>query len=341
MTGLRVFVSCTVTPLNQMKNEPIISDHLLITYVKGEASAQETQIVEDWLAESVDNRNELGKIKLLWKGSEAIADFEAIDMAKNWKELQSRISQAPEKSTVKWHVWKYAAALLLLAAVTFLIIRPGEELVMQNALASEGPIELSLADGSKVWLNKGASLDYPEKFIGSKREVTLKGEAFFEVTHNPEKPFIVTADGTTTEVLGTSFNIYEGEGELFQLVLKTGKVRFTKDRKRATLLPGDKISVNARGEIMKTANTDRNFMSWKTRKLVFENTPMEEVIGDISRLYGVVLEITDKEFLSCPLNATFNNEPLEEVMGTIELLFNVEARQNGQLYQLIGKGCNK
>lgn len=319
-----------------MKNDSIISDHLLVSYLKGKTSVEETQAVENWLSEDAKNKSELEKIEQIWSSSTSLSDFESIDLAKNWSQVQSKLNK--EGETRKSHFWKYAAAILLIATVSFLILQPGE-VVMKQTLAYDGPKQVTLPDGSEVWLNKGASLDYPESFASRSREVTLKGEAFFEVAHNPEKPFIVTADGTTTEVLGTSFNIKEGEGEVLQLVLETGKVRFTKDRKRATLAPGDMINVDAQGNITKTTNTDRNFISWKTKKLVFENTPMTEVVGDISKLYGVVLEITDKDFLNCPLTTTFQNETLEEVMETIEMLFNIEVKQSGQLYQLVGKGC--
>lgn len=323
-----------------MKNKANISDHLLISYLNQTISVDEKQLVDEWLAQSSENQLELEKLELAWKRADGLNDFEAIDLNKNWVALQRKMGSGNKKSGLGWHLWKYAAAVLLIATVAFLLLRPQEVLIQQMA-AYDDQKEVVLSDGTVVWLNKGASLDYPETFSSDIREVSLKGEAFFDVTHNPDKPFVVTADGTTTEVLGTTFTIAEKEGQELKLILATGKVRFTKNDQQATLTPGQMIEVDSNGIVTQKDNHDRNFMSWKTRKLTFENTLMKEVIGDISKLYGIVLEIKDEAFLTCPLTTTFQDEPLEDVLETIELLFNIEIQQNGQLYQLIGKGCKQ
>lgn len=321
-----------------MKNNSIISDHQLIDYVKGAASAEEKQQVEEWLARNSDNQIELDRIKAIWQNAGSLSDFDAIDLTKNWIALQAKINESGQKAPLVRYLWRYAAAIVLLAVVTFLIMKP-REVEMQEMTASISPTNVTLADGTQVWLKDGATLIYPESFSADAREVSLIGEAFFEVTHNPEHPFIVTAGDTKTEVLGTSFNINKGEGNLLELTLITGKVRFVKGDQQALLTPGQKINVSVDGMMLKSINSPTNFMSWRTRKLTFENTPMEAVLGDISRLYGVVLEIMDKDFLKCPLTTTFENETIEEVLDTIAALFNIDIQQNGQHYQLMGKGC--
>lgn len=323
-----------------MKNKANISDHLLISYLNQTIAADKKQLVDEWLAQSSENQLELDKIELAWKRADGLKDFEAIDLDKNWLSLQRKMGSNKKQSGFGWQVWKYAAAVLLIATVAFLILRP-QDVVIQQMTAYGGQKEVVLSDGTVVWLNKGASLDYPETFSADRREVSLKGEAFFDVAHNPEKPFVVTADGTTTEVLGTTFTITEQEGEVLKLVLATGKVRFTKDNQQAILTPGQMIEVDGNGKVTKAENKNQNFMSWKTKKLTFDNTPMKEVIGEISKLYGIVLEIEDKGFLTCPLTTTFQDETLEDVLETIELLFNIDIQQNGQLYQLVGKGCEQ
>lgn len=321
-----------------MKNNPIISDHLLLSYVKGEANREEIRQVEDWLALDSDNQIALDKLKSVWESANAISDFDVIDLARNWDELQGKIRAGAKNRFLVPKIWRYAAAIVLLAVASFLILRPGE-VKMLEMTGSISPTTLTLADGTEVWLKEGATLAYPESFASDMRAVSLVGEAFFEVTHNPEQPFVVTAGDTKTEVLGTSFNLKNGEGELLELTLITGKVRFVKGSQQALLTPGQKVNVNAEGLVLKSINSQTNFMSWRTKKLTFENTPMEEVIGDISRLYGVVLEIMEKDFLDCTITTTFENETLEEVLDTIVSFFNIEIEQDGQLYQLIGKGC--
>ena len=222
---------------------------------------------------------------------------------------------------------------------TFLILKPGQ-VEMLEMTASNGLLEVTLADETSVWLNEGATLVYPASFTDSKREVSLTGEAFFDVAHNPEQPFVVSAGDTKTEVLGTSFNLNKAEGEVLELALITGKVRFLKGNQHATLEPGQKISVDKEGLVLKSVNRKSNFMSWRTNTLTFENTPMKEAIGDISQHYNIVLEIMDEGFLGCQITTTFEDEPLEHVLETIADLFNITVQRDGQIYQLMGKGCN-
>ncbi len=322
-----------------MKEKAVISDHLLINYLKQETTVEENQQVEDWLRSDPENQKDLDKIRLVWEKSESLKDFEAVDLDRNWRSIQGKIGRE-KGSALKWQVWKYAAAVLLIAAVSVFLLKP-EELKMQQAVASTDPLEVVLADGSTVWLNKGATLDYPEEFTASSREVTLTGEGYFDIAHNSQKPFKVLADGTTTEVLGTTFTVKEGEGELLEVVLATGKVRFTKGKQRVTLAPGQMVLVDAKGGVTKRDNSNPNFMSWKTRTLTFDNAPMKEVISEVSNLYDIVLEIEDKDFLDCPLTTTFQDESLDDVLETIALLFNIEIKQDGRLYQLIGNGCRQ
>ncbi|MFY0591619.1 FecR family protein [Roseivirga sp.] len=321
-----------------MKNDSIISDHQLLNYLKDAATPEEKAQIDAWLFEGEENRLELENIRKVWERSQSLEDFESIDLDRNWSQLQAKIGNPANEKSSKQYIWRYAAAVVLLAAATFLLLKPGT-VEMQEMVASNGKAEVHLADGTTVWLNEGAKLDYPDAFKGDYREVTLEGEAFFDVAHNPDKPFVVNAGGTKTEVLGTTFNINKGEGESFELNLITGKVRFTKGRQQALLDPGQKITVDAKGSVKKTVNREVNFMSWRTNKLVFENTPMEEVVSDISAHYGVVLEIMHKGFLGCPVTTTFENETIDEVLETLADLFDITIKREGQLYQLVGKGC--
>ncbi|OEK07030.1 FecR family protein [Roseivirga misakiensis] len=322
-----------------MKNDSTISDHLLLDYVREIASPEEKTKVEAWLSEDKENQVELDKLRKVWERSNTIQDFDAIDLNKNWAALQSKtdIASTKQMSNTRY-IWKYAAAVVLLAATAFLWLRP-ERIEMREMVADSGKVEVRLSDGTIVWLNEGAKLDYPDTFTGGKREVTLEGEAFFDVAHNPDKPFVVSAGSTKTEVLGTSFNINKGDGEAFELNLITGKVRFTKGKQQATLTPGQKVTVDSKGLVQKSMSDKPNLMSWRTNKLVFDNTPMEEVVSDISEHYKVVLEIMHKDFLGCPVTTTFENEPLDEVLATLAEVFDITIKREGQLYQLVGTGC--
>lgn len=324
-----------------MNEETTISDELLTAYLNQQVSTEDRAKVEAWMNSNAENGRHFAKLEQAWKHAAAIEDFEAIDVEARWNQMQPLLDKTPKGKQVQFlpKVWRYAATLVLLAVAAFLVSRLNQSATMLEVVAEAGNRQVMLPDGSEVWLNKGAKLQYPERFSSDQRLVTLAGEAFFEVTHNPEQPFLVSADGTETRVLGTSFNIKEEEGEALELVLVTGKVRFTKEEHIETLAPGDVVRVGEDGEVTKTRNADLNFMSWKTRTLQFDNTPMRKVIEDVEKLYGVTIQIEQESMKTCPLTTTFQDESLEDIFETIKILFDAQIEQSDQGYIIRGNGC--
>ncbi|GAB5524773.1 MAG: DUF4974 domain-containing protein [Roseivirga sp.] len=327
-----------------MENKATISEHLLVSYWKGEATEAETRQVEGWMAASSENEQLFDKWRQAWEHAGAMADFEAIDVEANWKEVKRKITteEKPGRQIGFFPgVWRYAAAIVLIATVSFLTwqwMTPPEVL---SVTASTEPINVSLPDGTQVWLNKGATLEYPEAFAADKRQVELTGEAFFEVVHMPEKPFSVMADRTETRVLGTSFNLNEKAGDELELVLITGKVQFSKGQQQEVLAPGEKVQVDEAGTVTKTVNEVRNFMAWKTRRLEFDSTSMQDVVSDVAKLYGISLQIESDALKTCALTTTFQNDPLESVFDTFKILFEAETVKSDQGYIIKGGGCRK
>lgn len=329
--------------MNSMENKATISEHLLVSYWKGEATEAETQQVEQWLAASGENKQLFDKWQQAWEHAGAMADFAAIDVEANWKEVKRKITEEEPTRQIGFfpNVWRYAAAIVLIATVSFLTwqwMTPPEVL---SVTASAEPMNVSLPDGTQVWLNKGATLEYPEEFAADNRQVELTGEAFFEVVHMPEKPFSVMADRTETRVLGTSFNLNEKEGDALELVLITGKVQFSKGQHEEVLAPGEKVLVDEEGKVTKTVNEVRNFMAWKTRRLEFDSTSMQDVVSDVAKLYGISLQIESDALKTCALTTTFQNDPLESVFDTFKILFEAETVKSDQGYIIKGGGCNR
>ena len=325
-----------------MENKATISEHLLVAYWTDSASAEERQEVENWLAGNEENQGLFDQWKKVWEQSESLKDFEAIDVEARWKQFKQEVKFEEETKTVRFFpaVWRYAAALLLIAAATFLLWPGGNSQAgMLEVVASNGPEMVTLPDGSQVWLNEQATLRYPAQFAANKRLVELEGEAFFEVTHNPAQPFSVMADDTETRVLGTSFNIKEQEGNKLELVLVTGKVRFSRANDWEILAPGEKLIVDDAGEISKSDNANPNFMSWRTRKLVFDSTAMHQVVRDVEALYGVQISIDSEIIRDCPLHTTFQNDDLLDVLETFKILFDAEVQQTDQGYRIVGGVC--
>ena len=323
-----------------MKEGSTIEEHLLKDYWQGEATEADAKLVEAWLAESGENARLYEQWQQAWEHAGAMADFEAIDVEARWKQVKGQLPGTGKGKQVSFFptVWRYAAGLVLLAAFTYLLW-PSGEVQMREVTASAETVKVDLPDGTEVWLNENATLRYPEKFEASSRKVELTGEAFFEVTHNPDRPFSVLSDGTETRVLGTSFNLKEQEGDKLELILVTGKVRFEKGEEWEILAPGEKLTVDEAGTITKQLNNETNFMAWRTRKLVFDNTAMRDVIKDVQALYDVEIEIASALFADCPLTTTFQNDSLEVVLETFNILFDTKTEKTDQGYRIVGGGC--
>lgn len=158
-----------------------------------------------------------------------------------------------------------------------------------------GEYQLTLADGSRVWLNSGTRLRYPVNFIGEKREVYLEGEAYFEVTRS-EKPFVVHGGGQNVRVLGTSFNVmaYRDEPKV-QTTLVTGSVRVTLDEqsgKTVLLTPGQQAELDKNsGDItMRVVNVE-NYTGWKDKLFIFDEEDLETMMRKLARWYDVDISI--------------------------------------------------
>ncbi|MBB6236855.1 ferric-dicitrate binding protein FerR (iron transport regulator) [Pedobacter sp. AK013] len=177
---------------------------------------------------------------------------------------------------------------------------------------------VNLPDGSKVWLNAESKLTYPVAFSGNIRKIALQGEAYFEVTHNPDKPFIVCFKGSNVKVLGTHFNICAyNDGETPKTTLLQGSVEVSTGDCKKIILPGQQAISSHNIAIV---NIDTNHvMGWKNGNFSFEHERIGTVMGKISRWYDVDVkyqgEVTQEEFVgSIP-----KSKNLEEVLHRLEL----------------------
>jgi ferric-dicitrate binding protein FerR (iron transport regulator) len=152
-----------------------------------------------------------------------------------------------------------------------------------------GQYQVQLPDGSWVWLNAASSLRFPTAFNGSTRTVEITGEAYFEVTHNAAQPFKVIANGTTTEVLGTHFNVHAYNDEaLLKTTLVEGKVKITKGNAQDILKPGQQAQVSNDNRLTVVDNVDMDeVLAWKNGLFRFSNADIETVMKQVERWYDV------------------------------------------------------
>jgi len=198
---------------------------------------------------------------------------------------------------------------------------------MQTVTSRQGMVtDFELADGTKVWLNSGSSLQSPMLFTGDLRTVKLTGEAYFEVTRDEKKPFRVKAGDLNIEVLGTSFNVVSyAEDRQSEVVLVEGKVNlFTeKDQVKKVfgiLYPGQRAIYKEDSQMIAAEKVEVDkYISWREGNLIFRNDNMEDVVRRLSRWFNVEIIIKDPEIKNYGYKASFRNETLTQVLNLLKL----------------------
>lgn len=249
-----------------------------------------------------------------------------------------------ERSVVSY--WRVAAAVLLLAAVGITLyisdLLPfiGEVRYAEYVTADAQRLQVNLPDGTVVWLNADTKLRTPGEFDGDMREVFLEGEAFFDVTHDPHKPFIIRAGQVTTTVLGTSFNVRNYTGEFPEVAVVTGKVSVHAANAEVILSRGERalVSQTTIGKDM-FGDFDR-YEAWKDGKLVFEDRTVSEVVLAVSRYYGIGIKLKDPELATCRISTTLDSMPEQEAINLLCLILKGESEKKGSTYWITGTSCN-
>lgn len=248
-----------------------------------------------------------------------------------------------------------AIAVLLVSGSIFLLLNRNsiaeqtgllnqqEALVWKEIKSATGKqVSLTLSDGSKIRLSPGSTLKYPESFPDKERLVQLEGEAFFDITKNPEKPFIVKAEHLTTRVLGTSFQVvaYKQQAMTYVTVV-TGKVAVSRNRKgqqpelMASLVPDQRVMLNWEEDSMKvTTITPAQTAAIKEGKLVFDNSSLQEVADKLQVQYGITVHLGNEEVAARRITATFDQNismnDLSEILGQVSKL--KVRHENNNLY---------
>jgi ferric-dicitrate binding protein FerR (iron transport regulator) len=208
----------------------------LTRFLAGSTSPEEDREIRVLIDSDPGFRNEYEELEKVWKIAGTNSVDYVFDTDKAWANLDARIlSQSLQlvkkpsylfpQSAISGYALKVAAVLLIGLAVFQLAVNrhPYQTIASGNAIITP----VSLADGSTIYLNSASSINYPEKFGQDSREVYFWGEAFFEIAHDPSRPFIIETGETRVKVLGTSFNIraYPETGQV-DVIVKSGKVLF-------------------------------------------------------------------------------------------------------------------
>jgi transmembrane sensor len=338
-----------VLSVNTMKTENEHNEFRtrVVKYLSGEMQPAERNEFEQLLASDSAKKELFDSYRKIWDGAEMAAERNRYDLDEEW----SRFSDVLDRRAGRLRLEPFRRSFLRVAAAILIgLAGVGGWLVVQEyggyekVASVQGKETIELDDGSLITLNEGSTLRYSVN-RSSERKVFLSGEAFFEVTRDSLRPFIVVADETVVEVLGTSFNVraYK-ETETIEVTVQSGMVSMTGRRsseEQLILQPGNMGLYNRSGKSLEfIGRADPNSIAWKTRELLFSQTPLSEVVEVVSRVYGVSLQIGNEELADCPLTVSFSDQEFPAVLNVIQNTFDLQVERRGETIYLTGPGCD-
>ena len=300
-----------------------MNQNQLKKYINNDLSETEKEEVLNWINSDVRHQELYNQLKtehtlhLLKQEQHSTSDYSFITKKKKRKQFK---------------IYAAAVTILVLCIVS---IKYSSSILEQGVLPNLVSVtningahkNVTLPDGTSVTLNSNSSISYPEKFNDSVRYVNLSGEAYFDVQHNPNKPFIVDVNGIDIRVLGTSFNVkaYD-EDQKVETTLVSGKVEIWDDskEKNLTLSPSERATFNKKKQKLRKekVNSD-DIIAWKEGKLIFKQVPLKHVIKDLERKYGVDITVKSRDLNNYKYTGTFNNLTLDETLDILEISLSI------------------
>jgi transmembrane sensor len=246
-------------------------------------------------------------------------------------------------------IWLYlAASILTFIAVGILWLKQGPSgktlVKIIHSKSMDDHQKIRLDDGTFVVLNKNSTIEYPDKFTGPTREVTLHGEAYFDIRHKDHQPFIVHAGRLIVNVLGTAFNVkVNTSADKVEVTVTRGKVSVIEDHRLiATLMPNRQIKVDSKKSKSEQISVDAaESIAWQAKDLFFDDVTMDSAMQILGKHFNRAIEFDNEQVKQCSLTGAFTHgENLEQILKVICSFNNAQFRitQEGTI-KVSGSGC--
>lgn len=297
--------------------------------------------------QQTDQKEELELMEKSWKHFNDFLPREDHGPDQAWNKLFDRlagdglIGETDHKArTISLRTLRIAATILVVIALgipaLYLGIIRDHGASNQSVVEAENGIStVDLPDGSRVYLNKGGRISYPDEFSGG-RNVNLEGEAYFEVMSDPADPFIVRSGNVVISVLGTTFNVKGSEGNTgVEVYVESGKVQVSVEESGAFLMlePGE-LCVAADGNLSSHQQSDANYMSWRTKDFTFMNEDLGQVLLELENAYHVSINAGDSLVRDLRITSTYRAQSIDAILQTIGTAFGFNVHKKGNEYFL-------
>ncbi|HEV8515345.1 MAG TPA: FecR family protein [Cyclobacteriaceae bacterium] len=330
-----------------MSKENLLDETLISKFIAGEATPEEAILVNDWIAASEENKIYFTQLEQAWtfdkKSSGSSLKKEMI-----WSALEQTINKTQgSKKELSISPYRIAAAILLLIgfSAAFYFFNSSKQspstIVWETRQTSNEVAELNLPDGSAVKINRKSVIKWQRKFDGRDREILLEGEAYFDVAHDPGKPFVVSTQEVKIKVLGTAFNILDNkEQKEIETIVTRGKVlMYTRDR-QIVIEAGMKGTYHKQTkELTLTKMKNSNSIAYATHSLSFSESTLKDVTDQLSRAYGVQFIFENKKIQDCRLTTECQNKSLAFIMDVISESLNLTYTIKNNTVYISGDGC--
>lgn len=328
--------------------------NLIQRYITGNASPKERRELWRWMGKDPRNRELVRQLEEIWKLTPE-EDFET-NAEDAWEKFYKESMGSPkahsinhrnqQHSSTSSYLFRAAAVILVILLSGYFAQRylpgssvqdPQEFYVMQDLVTDKGEkASVTFSDGTEVVLNAASSIRFPRKFNGAKREVFLDGEAYFQVSHNDQNPFIVHTENADIRVLGTKFNVQGWDEDAnVDVAVRDGSVSVrstgidTNIHEEIILEKGDYARVNKTGNISPVKKVDvQNHLLWTQGGIHFEDVELRQVIRDLERKFDVTISVSDPEILQVPFTSTFREAELNEILTVIAASMDLEYRRD-------------
>lgn len=353
-----------------MKDKNTFDNNVIVRFLMAEASPRDVKLLESWISSDPVNKAYFEQIRDTWNSIELEKELDEQQVQDDLEHVLNRIDPPPNKqvknnqlkgkSPLNWFL-KSAAIFILGFAVSWILYKNKEiDLLNENVLQIiETPkgssTKISLPDGSKIWLNAGSKITYSSIFNKNSREVFLEEEAFFSVSKDEKRQFIVKTPDITVKVFGTSFNVksYPNEnavettlvegsislyknstngkasGEEIKLDPSQRVVLYKEEQETRTLTESTPKRIanvpERKPKLVLSKHIDTEmFTSWKDGHLIIKSEPLEELALTLERKYNVSIHFIDEEIRQFRFTGTFENETIEQVLAAIKLASSID-----------------
>lgn len=292
-----------------------MEQELLHKYFRNESSVEEEKLILDWVEASAENRKAFEKERMLFD----------IALFSDEKVIPKNFYRTRLLPIIKWSV-RGAAVVLILIGIANLVsdYNYAQTAQLQTVTVPAGQrAEITLADGTTVWLNSKSTLSYSSNFGQEERNVELNGEAFFKVAKNKKIPFLVHTEHNQLQVVGTQFNVcaYRGTDE-FETTLVEGIVDVYDKanlKQPLTRLTKDDFLTLHQGRYVKSKPHSYDYLKWKEGLYCFDDSPFSYILNKLEKYYNIAITVSNQKVLDYHCTGKFKEQDgIEHILKAIQ-----------------------